>query len=166
MKNQEILQLRLCNTGLSTSPFSSPKAVVAHLGAVQGQDFSAAKWAVGLRMQSATDEIVENAFNEGKFLRTHIMRPTWHFVSPEDIRWMLQLTAPQVKRILAPYDQRLEITKEKLSLKQSRNQESLRRENRTNQSGACRPTGEEGDAGTWPKAWSNFSPCGIRRFSL
>ena len=106
MKALDILQLRLCNTGLSTSPFDSPEAVTAHLGAVQAQDFSAAKWAVGLRMKNATDEIVEKAFNEGKFLRTHVMRPTWHFVLPEDIRWMLQLTAPQVRKILAPYDQK------------------------------------------------------------
>jgi len=118
MKTRDILQLRLNNTGLSTSSFDSAESVVAHLGAVQAQDFSAAKWAVGLRMQNATDVIVEKAFNEGKFLRTHVMRPTWHFVLPEDIRWMLQLTAPRVRRILAPYDQMLEITKETLSQSQ------------------------------------------------
>jgi len=38
------------------------------------------------------------------------MRPTWHFVMPEDIRWMLELTAPRVKKILAPYDRKLDIT--------------------------------------------------------
>lgn len=119
MKASDIPQFRLRNTGLSTSPFKSPAAVVAHLGAVQAQDFAAAKWAIGLRMQKATDEIVEKAFNESKFLRTHIMRPTWHFVLPEDIRWMQELTAPRVKKILAPYDQRLEITKEVLSLSQA-----------------------------------------------
>ncbi len=118
MKTQDILHIRLNNTGLGTSPFNSPEAVVAHLGAVQAQDFAAAKWAVGLRMQNASDEIVESTFNEGKFLRTHVMRPTWHFILPEDILWMLELTAPQVRRILAPYDQRLEITKETLSQSQ------------------------------------------------
>ena len=119
MKALDILQLRLSNTGLSASSFDSPEAVVKHLGAVQAQDFSAAKWAVGLRMQNATDVIVEKAFNEGKFLRTHVMRPTWHFVLPEDIRWMLQLTAPRIRRILGPYDQMLEITKKKLSQSQA-----------------------------------------------
>ena len=125
MKTRDILTLRLNNTGLSTSPFNSPEAVVAHLGAVQAQDFSAAKWAVGLRMQNPSDDIVEKAFNEGKFLRTHVMRPTWHFVLPEDIRWMLELTAPQVRRILAPYDQRLEITKETLSQSQGEIKKAL-----------------------------------------
>jgi hypothetical protein len=115
----DILRLRLRNTGLNVSPFKSSEDVVAHLGAVQAQDFAAAKWAVGMRMQKATDETVEKSFNEGKFLRTHIMRPTWHFVLPEDIRWMLELTGPRVKRILAPYDQKLEITKEVLSQSQA-----------------------------------------------
>jgi hypothetical protein len=115
MKDLDILHLRLCNTGLSTSPFKIPEDAVAHLGAVQAQDFAAAKWAVGMRLQKATDENVEKSFNESKFLRTHVMRPTWHFVLPEDIRWMLELTGPRVKRILAPYDQKLEITKEVLS---------------------------------------------------
>lgn len=119
MKALDILRFRLRNTGLSASPFSSTEEVVAHLGAVQAQDFAAAKWAVGMRMQKATDEIVEKSFNEGKFLRTHVMRPTWHFILPEDIRWMLELTGPRVKRIIAPYDKKLEITKRVLSQSQA-----------------------------------------------
>lgn len=114
MKTSGISQLRLRSTGLNSLPSNSPAAVVEHLGAVQSQDFAAAKWAVGLRMQKATDYSVEAAFNEGKFLRTHVMRPTWHFVMPEDIRWMLELTAPRLKRILAPYDRKLDITSEVL----------------------------------------------------
>jgi Winged helix DNA-binding domain len=63
---------------------------------VQAQDFGAAKWALGLRTTSATDAEVEDAFNRGAILRTHVLRPTWHFVRPADIRWMLALTAPRV----------------------------------------------------------------------
>jgi hypothetical protein len=99
--------------------------VVEHLGAVQAQDYAAAKWAIGLRMQKATDQTVEQAFNEGKILRTHVMRPTWHFVMPQDIKWMLELTAPQVKKLLAPYDRKLGITKELLSLSQKTFQQAL-----------------------------------------
>ena len=119
MNSLDILHFRLQNTGLSASTFKSSEDVVAHLGAVQAQDFAAAKWAVGMRMQKATDETVEKSFNEGKFLRTHVMRPTWHFVLPEDIRWMLELTSPRVKRILAPYDLKLGIPKEVLSQSQA-----------------------------------------------
>jgi hypothetical protein len=58
-----------------------------------------AKWAIGLRLPGSTDDTIENAFNQGAILRTHVMRPTWHFVAPKDIRWLLKLTAPRVKII-------------------------------------------------------------------
>lgn len=41
--------------------------------------------------------ISRNCYDDGKILRTHILRPTWHFVAPEDIRWILGLTAPRVQ---------------------------------------------------------------------
>lgn len=66
------------------------------MGAVQAQEYHAAKWALGLRMRSATDQTIEEAFNNGEILRTHLLRPTWHFVAPEDIRWLLELTGPRV----------------------------------------------------------------------
>jgi len=109
MNASEILKLRLYNTGLSHSPFKSADDAVSHLGAVQAQDFAAAKWALGLRIENSTDEDIEKAFNEGTILRTHVMRPTWHFVVPEDIRWMLELTAPRVKALLAHYNRKLEL---------------------------------------------------------
>jgi hypothetical protein len=73
--------------------------VVAQLGAVQSQDYAGAKWALGQRLKNATDAAMDRAFNEGKILRTHVMRPTWHFVTPADIRWMLQLTGPRVHTV-------------------------------------------------------------------
>ncbi len=65
-------------------------------GAVQSQDFEAAKWALALRLRSVTNAAIVDAFNRGTILRTHVMRPTWHFVAREDIRWLLDLTAPRV----------------------------------------------------------------------
>jgi hypothetical protein len=109
MNASEILKLRLHNSGLSSSPFKSAADAVSHIGAVQAQDFAAAKWALGLRIKNSTDEDIEKAFNEGAILRTHVMRPTWHFVVPEDISWMLELTAPRVKRLLAHYNRKLEL---------------------------------------------------------
>ena len=109
MNDSEILRLRLHNTGLSHSPFKSADDAVSHSGAVQAQNFAAAKWALGLRIKNSTDEDIEKAFNEGTILRTHVMRPTWHFVVPEDIRWMLELTAPRVKTVLAHYNRKLEL---------------------------------------------------------
>lgn len=76
---------------------------------MQSQDFEAAKWALALRMQSATNAAVEEAFNSGTILRTHLMRPTWHFVAHDDIRWLLALTAPRVNLRCGPNYRKLEL---------------------------------------------------------
>ena len=69
---------------------------VRWLVAVQSQDFAGAKWAVGTRVRGATDAAIERAYDAGRILRTHVLRPTWHFILPADIRWVLALTAPRV----------------------------------------------------------------------
>lgn len=97
MKNFDITRLRLHNQGLSEFRFTNPSAVVTQLGAVQAQDYAGAKWALGQRMQDATDTAIDQSFNNGEILRTHLMRPTWHFVTPSDIPWMLMLTGPRVQ---------------------------------------------------------------------
>jgi hypothetical protein len=82
---------------------------VRWLGAVQSQDYAAAKWALGQRTSGATDRKLDRLFDEGRILRTHVMRPTWHFVLPEDIRWLLELTGPRVHLGLAGRYRQLEI---------------------------------------------------------
>ena len=57
------------------------------------------------------DAAIEEAFARGEILRTHVMRPTWHFVTPEDIRWMLDLTAPRIKTAMAHMDRQLGLDK-------------------------------------------------------
>jgi len=106
MRNAEILKRRLYNHQLVGPVSEQPAQVVGWLGAVQAQDYPAAKWALGLRMQDATDQGIEGAFAEGSILRTHVLRPTWHFVTPDDIRWMLALTAPRVHAANAYYYRR------------------------------------------------------------
>jgi len=103
MQTGDILSHRLHNQQLSRSAFDRPGEVVAWLGAVQAQDYSGAKWALGQRVPGATDASVERAFADGAILRTHLMRPTWHFVAPADIRWMLGLTGPRVNAVNAYY---------------------------------------------------------------
>ena len=99
MNNLNIVSQRLSNQHLAGNPLGKPEEVVAWLGAVQAQDYAGAKWAIGQRVQGADDAGVDRAFDEGKILRTHVMRPTWHFVAPEDIRWLLELTAPRVNGV-------------------------------------------------------------------
>jgi hypothetical protein len=91
-----ILPLRLHHQLLAGAKPARAVDVVERLGAVQSQDFIGAKWALGLRASGLDDAAVEAAFNRGEILRTHVLRPTWHFVTPADIRWMLALTAPRV----------------------------------------------------------------------
>lgn len=109
MTTSALVSQRLNNQKLASSNFKKPVEVVRWLGAVQAQDFGAAKWAIGMRMLPATDAVIEKAFNEGKILRTHVMRPTWHFVAPEDIRWLLQLTGARVKSKCGLYFRKLEL---------------------------------------------------------
>ena len=96
-----LLRHRFRNQRLTGPGFAAPAEVVAWLGAVQSQDYPGAKWSVGQRVAKGTDAMVEEAFNRGDILRTHLLRPTWHFVAPDDIRWMLELTAPHIHRLNA-----------------------------------------------------------------
>jgi hypothetical protein len=101
MSKLNILGYRLYNQQISRPAFETPAEVVHSLGAVQAQDYGAAKWALGLRMKEGFDAAVDNALADGTIIRTHVMRPTWHFVSPADVRWMLELTAPRVRAAMA-----------------------------------------------------------------
>jgi hypothetical protein len=109
MNASKICSLRLTNQGLSEPGFKKPADVVRWLGAVQAQDYHAAKWALALRLKEPTDASIEQAFNKGHILRTHVMRPTWHFVNPADIRWMLELTAPRLNARCSHYYRRLNL---------------------------------------------------------
>jgi hypothetical protein len=107
----EVRKMRLCNQQIAATQCKSVSDVVNWLVAMQAQEFRHAKWAIGLRLNGATEQDVENAFNEGAILRTHLMRPTWHFVSPEDIRWLLAITSPRVHLGNAPYYKKTELSK-------------------------------------------------------
>jgi hypothetical protein len=96
MKLNDIPHQRLYNQRITGTPFDTPEESVRWLMAVQSQDYAGAKWGLGQRSQGLHDADFDQAFNSGAILRTHVMRPTWHFVLPEDIRWLLMLTAPRV----------------------------------------------------------------------
>ena len=132
MINLDIAQRRLHNQHITRRTLETPQDLVEWLGAVQAQDFAAAKWALGLRLpgtypsrqrrcastavqsggtseEDVRDDDIEQAFADGAILRTHVMRPTWHFVSPADIRWLLALTAPRVHQAMTYYNRKLEL---------------------------------------------------------
>jgi len=112
MTNQDILASRLYNHNLSRNSFINVADLVKSLGAVQSQDFPGAKWALSQRLNFISNEEIEKEFNEGKFLRTHALRPTWHFVHENDIYWMIELTGQKVKRMMGSYNKALGLDEE------------------------------------------------------
>jgi Winged helix DNA-binding domain len=106
----KIAWARLHCQRLAAGRLTRPAEVVGWLGAVQAQEYPFAKWGLALRVRRMTDASVERAFAAGAILRTHVLRPTWHFVTPADIRWLLALTAPHVRAAVAYYDRQLGIT--------------------------------------------------------
>jgi winged helix DNA-binding protein len=104
---RSIADLRLQNQRITRPLQGGPEKVVAWLGAVQAQEYGPAKWGLALRSRRTTDAAIERAIDAGRLVRTHVLRPTWHFVTPGDLRWMLELTAPRVQRLMSNYDRRL-----------------------------------------------------------
>lgn len=80
------------------------------MGAMQAQDYYMSRWAVGLRLPKLTDKKLGTAIDKGDILRTHVLRPTWHFVSRDDIHWMLDLTASRIMASMKTRNKQLELT--------------------------------------------------------
>ncbi|MDQ3956573.1 MAG: winged helix DNA-binding domain-containing protein [Actinomycetota bacterium] len=96
MKPQEIARWRMRQQRLWNSDLNTPEQALGWLGAVQAQEFAFAKWTLAQRTRNPDLGAIDKAFVDGTILRTHILRPTWHFVQAEDIRWMLAVSAPRV----------------------------------------------------------------------
>jgi hypothetical protein len=53
--------------------------------------------------------------DKGDVIRTHVVRPTWHLGAAGDVRWMIQLTAPHIQKMVKGRHADLELTKTVLS---------------------------------------------------
>jgi len=95
VKLGELAGMRLAGQLISTHRFADPAEVVHWMGAVQAQDYPASLWAMGLRMRTSSDRLIEQAIAERTIVRTWPMRGTLHFVSPRDVRWMLRYLTPK-----------------------------------------------------------------------
>ena len=96
---REVLRRRLATQRLQAGRLPSAADVVRLLGCVQSQEYAHALWSLGMRTSGLRAADVQAGFDRGDFLRTHILRPTWHFVPAEDIRWILEVTAPRVQKL-------------------------------------------------------------------
>jgi hypothetical protein len=94
-----VLRRRLATQRLRGEGLPSAADVVRLLGCVQSQEYAHALWSLGMRSSAITVADPQAEFDRGDFLRTHILRPTWHFVAAEDIRWILEVTAPRVQQL-------------------------------------------------------------------
>jgi hypothetical protein len=115
MKSSEIASQRMYSQRLWGRPLESPEDVVRHLGALQAQEYAYAKWSVAQRAERVDEAAMDQAIAAGTILRTHILRPTWHFVLAEDIRWILKVSAPRVNVLNAHYYRRNELDDELLA---------------------------------------------------
>jgi len=97
MNLKDIAKTRLINQQIARTQFKSVKEIIGWMGAMQAQDYNMAKWAAGVRLPGSTEKMIDEAVSSGKIIRTHILRPTWHFVLPEDLNWMIELAAPRFK---------------------------------------------------------------------
>ena len=105
----DITKQRLIAQQLSGTSLNTATEMVRWFGAVQAQEYAQTKWGMGLRLPHLSDASIENEIMKGAILRTHLLRPTWHFVTAEDISWLLQLTAPRVEAINAFMYRKLEL---------------------------------------------------------
>ena len=109
MSDMHIARLRLRNQQIAQQDFRTPAEVVAHLGAVQAQDYAGAKWGIGLRLPNATEADIAQAIGDRTIVRTWLMRRTLHFVPAPDVRSMLALTASRADARFASRYRQLEL---------------------------------------------------------
>lgn len=115
MHAAEVVRRRLHAQHLRGHRLDHPAEVVSGLLAVQGQELPVARWSLGCRLTRAGDEDVRRALDDGEVLRTHALRPTWHLLAREDLRWVLALTSPRVLRASAPGFRRVGLDDETLA---------------------------------------------------
>jgi hypothetical protein len=102
-------RLRLAAQGLLGPGFPGVPEAVRGMTAMQAQDLQSVLWAVGQRVQGARVEDVRSALDRGDVVRSWPMRGTLHLLAPEDLKWMLSITAGRVIRGLAGRHRELEI---------------------------------------------------------
>jgi hypothetical protein len=97
MDGLEIAHRRLHAQHLVGPPLPDPVSVVRHFGAMQAQEYAVAKWSVAQRTTGVDDAAMQKLIDDGSILRTHVLRPTWHFVAADDLGWLQALTGPRVQ---------------------------------------------------------------------
>jgi hypothetical protein len=103
MDRKEMARRRLRAQHLVGPPPADPVEVVRHFGAVQAQEYAYALWGLAQRTDGVPATAVRKLVDDGAIVRTHALRPTWHFLAPEDLGWIQALTGPRVHAFNAYY---------------------------------------------------------------
>ncbi|MGI8615585.1 MAG: DNA glycosylase AlkZ-like family protein [Actinomycetota bacterium] len=98
MKPLELSRRRMANSRLTGNGFETAEEVVGWHLAMQAQDYGPATWSIGQRSTGLRSDDLDEALASGSIVRTHVLRPTWHFVARDDIRWLLALSGPRVQQ--------------------------------------------------------------------
>ncbi len=99
---------RMVNQRLWRPAAPDGESVLRALVGMQAQEFAYALWSVAQRIGGPVGSAdLLTAFDAGRLLRTHVLRTTWHFALPEDVRWLLRLTTPKLRSINGYYDRQL-----------------------------------------------------------
>jgi hypothetical protein len=110
MDDRALARWRLHTLRLVGQTYPSPEAAVEGLLAVQAENYGQAAWAVAARTRGVTEEAFGRLYDRGAILRTHVLRPTWHFVRPDDLRWLVELTAPRCRGSIAGLQRELDVS--------------------------------------------------------
>jgi hypothetical protein len=99
VRDLDIARWRLRTQHLVRPHAGSAREVVGSLLAVQAENAGQAAWAVAARTQNPDQADLAALLDDGAVLRTHVLRPTWHFVRAEDLGWLLDLTGPRIRQV-------------------------------------------------------------------
>lgn len=100
---RDIARRRL-SAQLLEAPAAGAEDAVRTMLAVQAENPAQSAWAVAARTIAPDSDDLARALSDGRVVRTHVLRPTWHYVHADDVRWLIALTAP---RVLPVFDQQL-----------------------------------------------------------
>lgn len=110
MTQKDISNSRLISQQIYKPALNTVNEIVNWMGAMQAQDFNMVKWAIGLRLKDVTEQKIDAAIDSGEIFRIHVLRPTWHIVSANDIYWMMELTAPRILSSMKGRNKQLELS--------------------------------------------------------
>jgi hypothetical protein len=110
LASQRLVPMQVAPAPVVPDVAASVAGTVRWMTAMQAQDLQAALWAVGVRVPGAGLQDVRSALDSGVVVRSWPMRGTLHLVAPEDLHWMLDLTAARLTKSIAARHRELGIT--------------------------------------------------------